>query len=77
MIHLMVDDSGCGISDEDLPHIFMAGFMGDNVPNESGHRTGMGLFITRSVTEKLGGSVTAESTVGKGTRITMILPERI
>ena len=77
MIHLMVDDSGCGISDDDLPHIFMAGFMGDNVPNESGHRTGMGLFITRSVIEKLGGSVTAESTVGKGTRITMILPEKI
>ena len=77
MIHLMVDDSGCGISDEDLPHIFMAGFMGDNAPNESGRRTGMGLFITRSVIEKLGGSVTAESTVGKGTRITMILPEKI
>ena len=77
MIHLMVDDSGCGISDEDLPKIFMAGFMGDNAPNESGRRTGMGLFITRSVVEKLGGSVTAESTVGKGTRITMILPEKI
>ena len=77
MIHLMVDDSGCGISDDDLPHIFMAGFMGDNAPNESGRRTGMGLFITRSVVEKLGGSVTAESTVGKGTRITMILPEKI
>ncbi len=76
MIHLMVDDSGCGISDDDLPHIFMAGFMGDNVPNESGHRTGMGLFITRSVVEKLGGTVTAESTVDKGTRITMILPEK-
>ncbi len=77
MIHLMVDDSGCGISDDDLPHIFMAGFMGDNAPNESGRRTGMGLFITRSVVEKLGGSVTAESTVGKGTRITMILPEKM
>ncbi len=77
MIHLMVDDSGCGISDDDLPHIFMAGFMGDNAPNEEGRRTGMGLFITRSVIEKLGGSVTAESTVGKGTRITMILPEKI
>ena len=50
--------------------------MGDNVPNESGRRTGMGLFITRSVVEKLGGTVTAESTVGKGTRITMILPEK-
>ena len=76
MIHLMVDDSGCGISDDDLPHIFMAGFMGDNVPNESGRRTGMGLFITRSVVEKLGGTVTAESTVDKGTRITIILPEK-
>ncbi len=76
LIHLMVDDNGCGISEEDLPKIFMAGFMGDNVPNESGRRTGMGLFITRSVVEKLGGSVTVESTIGKGTRITMILPEK-
>lgn len=76
LIHLMVDDNGCGISDEDLSHIFMAGFMGDNVPNESGRRTGMGLFITRSVVEKLGGTVTVESTVGKGTRITIILPEK-
>lgn len=76
LIHLMVDDNGCGIPDEDLPHIFMAGFMGDNVPNESGRRTGMGLFITRSVVEKLGGTVTVESTVGKGTRITIILPEK-
>ncbi len=76
LIHLMVDDSGCGISDDDLPRIFMAGFMGDNVPNESGRRTGMGLFITRSVVEKLGGTVTAESSSGKGTRITIILPEK-
>lgn len=76
LIHLMVDDSGCGIYQEDLPHIFMAGFMGDNVPNESGRRTGMGLFITRSVVEKLGGTVTADSTPGKGTRITIILPEK-
>lgn len=76
LIHLMVDDNGCGISEEELPKIFLAGYMGDNVPNESGRRTGMGLFITRSVVEKLGGSVTVESTVGKGTRITMILPEK-
>lgn len=76
LIHLMVDDNGCGISEEELPHIFMAGFMGDNVPNESGRRTGMGLFITRSVVEKLGGSVTVESTIGKGTRVTIILPEK-
>ncbi len=76
LIHLMVDDNGCGISDEDLPHIFMAGFMGDNVPNESGRRTGMGLFISRSVVEKLGGTITVESTIGKGTRITIILPDK-
>lgn len=76
LIHLMVDDNGCGISDEDLPNIFMAGFMGDNAPNESGRRTGMGLFIALSVVEKLGGTITAESTIGKGTRITIILPEK-
>lgn len=73
-IDLSVEDSGKGISPEELPFIFMAGYMGDEAPNESGRRTGMGLFIAQSVIRKMGGEMLAESTPGKGTRITMRMP---
>lgn len=73
-IDLTVEDSGKGISPEELPFIFMAGYMGDDAPNESGRRTGMGLFIAQSVMRKMGGDMLAESTVGKGTRITLRMP---
>ncbi|MBE6759547.1 MAG: hypothetical protein E7554_05580 [Ruminococcaceae bacterium] len=73
-IDLTVEDSGKGISPEELPFIFMAGYMGDDAPNESGRRTGMGLFIAQSVMRKMGGDMLAESTPGKGTRITMRMP---
>ena len=73
-IDLIVDDSGKGISPEEMPYIFVAGYMGDESPNEDGRRTGMGLFIARSVIVKMGGDVYAESSPGKGTRITIHLP---
>lgn len=73
-IDLTVEDSGKGISPDELPFIFMAGYMGDDAPNESGRRTGMGLFIAQSVMRKMGGEMLAESTPGKGTRVTMRMP---
>ena len=73
-IDLTVEDSGKGISPDELPFIFMAGYMGDDAPNENGGRTGMGLFIAQSVMRKMGGEMLAESTPGKGTRITLRMP---
>lgn|GEM_PF-1607410 len=73
-IDLTVEDSGKGIAAEELPFIFMAGYMGDDAPNESGRRTGMGLFIAQSVMRKMGGDMLAESVQGKGTRITLRMP---
>ncbi len=75
-VDLMVDDNGKGITAEEMPYVFIAGYMGDESPNEAGRRTGMGLFIARSVLNKMGGDVFAESNPGKGTRITMRLPIR-
>lgn len=73
-VDLAVDDSGSGIDPEELPYIFTAGFMSDTAENPNDRRTGMGLFIARSVLTKLGGDCMAESTPGKGTRIVMRLP---
>lgn len=73
-VDLSVDDGGCGISRDDLPYVLMAGFMSDSAQNESGRRTGMGLFIARSVAVKMGGDLYVESPNGKGTRVTFHLP---
>ncbi|MCL2486638.1 MAG: ATP-binding protein, partial [Oscillospiraceae bacterium] len=73
-VELTVEDSGRGIPPEEIPFVFAAGYMGDEVPNPEGRRTGMGLFIARSIVRKMGGDVTAESELGKGTRVVMRLP---
>lgn len=76
-VELCIDDSGCGIKSEELPFVFMAGFMSDDAPNPENTRTGMGLFIARNVVRKMGGDVFAESNPGKGTRIIMRMPTGI
>lgn len=73
-VDLIIDDSGEGMDEEELPYVFTAGFMGDEAPNPDETRTGMGLFITRSVLQKLGGECMAESSKGKGMRIVIRLP---
>ncbi len=73
-VDLIIDDSGEGVDEEELPYVFTAGFMGDDAPNPDDTRTGMGLFITRSVLQKLGGECMAESSKGKGMRIVIRLP---
>ena len=76
-VELAVQDSGRGIPKNELPYIFAAGYMGDGAPNPEGRRTGMGLFIARSVIKKMGGEMYAESEVGKGTKVTMRIPTRL
>ncbi len=73
-VDLIIDDSGEGMDEEELPYAFTAGFMGDEAPNPDDTRTGMGLFITRSVMQKMGGECMAESSKGKGMRIVIRLP---
>jgi K+-sensing histidine kinase KdpD len=40
-----------------------------------GEGTGLGLFVTRGIIEKLGGTIKAESTIGQGTRFCVRLPK--
>ena len=69
---LAVADSGAGISPEDLPHVFDRYFVGRrrSLRNEG---TGLGLSIVKGLVDRMGGSVEAESTPGKGTKITVRL----
>lgn len=58
---LLIEDNGIGISDSDLPRIFEKGFTGKNGRNNSQNSTGMGLYICKSLCNKLGIKINAYS----------------
>ena len=64
-----VTDNGHGISKEIQEHIFEPFFT-----TKKGYGTGLGLSITYGIVEKLGGQISVESEVGKGTTFTVMLP---
>ena len=72
---ITVSDTGIGIAKEDIPRIFERGFTGLNgrVDNKS---TGLGLYLVNKACKKLGVQISVQSTVGKGTSITLTLPEQ-
>ncbi len=66
-----VADNGCGIAPDVLPHIFDP-FYSRRADGQAG--TGLGLTICRSIVERYGGTITVESTQGRGTTFSIILP---
>ena len=58
---LTVKDTGCGIKEEDKPHVFANGF------STKGEGRGVGLFHTKLLIESLGGNISFESKAGQGT----------
>lgn len=74
IIRVTVEDSGCGIPEEELPHIFQRFYVGTN-NKENG--TGLGLYIVHSIVTELGGTIRVQSVVGKGTKFTMEFPQNL
>jgi signal transduction histidine kinase len=68
---IMVSDNGKGIPKENLNRIFDPFFS----TKSPGKGTGLGLFVTRGIIEKLGGTVEAESTIGQGSNFYITLPK--
>jgi signal transduction histidine kinase len=73
-VHLYVQDSGAGISPEDLPYVFERFYRGDEARQQQGSESGLGLAIVRSLVEAHGGSISLESVVGQGTSLTITIP---
>ncbi len=65
---LVIEDTGIGISAEDLPRIFENGYTGFN-GREDKRASGIGLYLCKRVCDNLGYKISAESEQGKGTKI--------
>jgi two-component system, OmpR family, phosphate regulon sensor histidine kinase PhoR len=73
-LEIRVEDNGIGMSPSDLPHIFERFYRVDKSRQRDQGGTGLGLSIVKHIAQLHGGSVEAESAVGKGTCITVRLP---
>ena len=65
---LVIQDTGIGISPEDLPRVFERGFTGYNGRQDK-KSTGIGLYLCKSILDRLGHKIEIRSEVGKGTRV--------
>ena len=67
-------DTGVGIPEADLPHVFEEFYRASNVKQEGITGTGLGLAIVKDLVERYEGRISVHSTVGEGTTFTVVLP---
>jgi two-component system phosphate regulon sensor histidine kinase PhoR len=73
-VRVMVQDEGPGIPAELLPKIFTQFYRVESPLKQQVEGTGLGLYITQSLTTAMGGRILAESTPGQGSTFTVIFP---
>jgi signal transduction histidine kinase/HAMP domain-containing protein len=73
-VSVAVSDTGIGIKPEDLSKVFVPFHQVDNVYARSNPGTGLGLTLSKGLTELHGGRLTIDSVFGEGTTVTVTLP---
>ena len=73
-VAITVWDTGIGIPSTDLRHVFERFYRVDKARSRELGGTGLGLSIVRHLAESLGGTVSAQSELGRGSRFTLTLP---
>ena len=71
---LVVTDTGVGIPGDEQAQLFSRFFRATTATRQAIPGTGLGLWIARSIVEQHGGTISLESRVGEGTRVTVSLP---
>lgn len=74
-IEVIVEDKGSGISSEEIKHIFKKFY---RVPTGNVHNLkgfGLGLFYVQTLIEAMGGHISVESTVNKGSKFRLVFPQ--
>ena len=69
---LVIEDTGLGIPESELPRIFEKSFTGENGRADR-RTTGLGLYLCKGACDLLGHGIRAESEVGKGTKVILDL----
>lgn len=69
--YLTVEDNGCGVSQEHLPHLFEMFYRASERSNGSG----LGLYIVSESLQRMGATIKAESELGKGTSFLLEIPK--
>ncbi len=72
-----IKDTGIGISKEFLPHIFDTFSRERTVTDNKIVGTGLGMGIVKKLVDLMGGTITVESELGKGTTVSFTIPHRI
>ncbi|GIO16068.1 two-component sensor histidine kinase [Cohnella xylanilytica] len=67
-------DTGIGVSESDLPHLFERFFKVDKSRNRASGGSGLGLSIVKKIVDLHGGDISAQSRPGEGTRFRVRLP---
>ena len=77
MLKIAIKDSGIGIKEEDIKHLFKSFERLDETRHHSVEGAGLGLAIVQQLLELMGGEVKVESEYGKGSTFTVYLPQEI
>ncbi|MGZ3727516.1 MAG: ATP-binding protein, partial [Pseudobdellovibrio sp.] len=73
-IKVEVEDTGTGISQENLPHIFERFYRVEGARGRTHEGTGIGLALVQELVKLHGGTITVESKIGQGTKFTIFIP---
>jgi signal transduction histidine kinase len=73
-VQIAIRDEGPGISEEDQQKMFKKFQRLTSIPTQGESSTGLGLAIVKALTEKIGGVILVQSTIGVGTTFTLGIP---
>ena len=71
-VYVTVEDHGCGIDEQTLPHIFEKFYQGDTSHSADGN--GLGLALVKRIVILCGGEILVKSEKNKGSEFTVVLP---
>lgn len=74
LVTMQVKDSGIGIPEKQLPHIFDRFYQVDDSHTKAHGGTGIGLALVKEITELMGGTISAESKPGEGSLFRVSIP---
>ncbi|MGG2196639.1 MHYT domain-containing protein [Paenibacillus validus] len=75
-LEFTVRDTGIGIAETNLPHLFQPFYQTENTARKHGG-TGLGLAISRRLIELMGGTIAVESKIGEGTKVIFTIQARV